>query len=215
MQELTKIQPSILQLTTSAKRGLDIIVSLLVVVCLLPLFALVCIFIVLDSEGSPFFVQKRVGLRGQRFKMYKFRSMYVNGRERLKDPTMQEKAEGAGRVLKLAHDPRVTRIGRILRSTSIDELPQLINVLLGHMSLVGPRALVPSMLAPYPEWAAEREVVKPGITGLWQVSARERNESLEDMIDYDLEYIRNWSLWKDLVILAKTPKVVFSRRGAV
>lgn len=198
-----------------AKRFFDVLFSGIGLVSLLPVFAITSLLVVLDSRGGPFFVQTRIGLNGKTFRMMKFRSMFVDGDSRLSNPEMRRKAESAGRVLKFAGDPRVTRIGRILRSTSIDELPQLINVLLGDMSIVGPRALIPSMLTPYPEWSAERALVKPGITGLWQVSARDRNESLEDMIDYDLEYIHTWSLWNDLSIVARTPSVLISRKGAV
>ena len=202
-------------LSFRVKRGLDLAFSVVGLTLFSPVFFVVAILVVLDSRGGAFFRQTRVGLDGKRFRMFKFRSMYIDGEKRLADPGLQRKAEEAGRVLKLKCDPRVTPIGRILRSTSIDELPQLINVLLGHMSIVGPRALIPSMLVPYPEWARLRQVVYPGITGLWQVSARERNESLADMIDYDLEYIRAWSLWSDLTIIARTPKVLISRKGAV
>jgi lipopolysaccharide/colanic/teichoic acid biosynthesis glycosyltransferase len=197
------------------KRWLDMLTSAVCMICLLPLFVVVSIAVCVDSPGAPFFLHTRVGRDGRRFKMVKFRSMFVDGDKRLNDPEIRDKVESAGRVLKFEGDPRITRVGKLIRSTSIDELPQLINVLMGHMSIVGPRALMPSMLDPYPEWAAARSIVRPGITGLWQISARERNESLEDMIDYDLEYIRNWSILGDLMILAKTPGVVLSRKGAV
>jgi lipopolysaccharide/colanic/teichoic acid biosynthesis glycosyltransferase len=141
--------------------------------------------------------------------------MYVDAHNRLDDPGALKEAEAAGRVFKVKCDPRVTRVGRLLRTSSLDELPQLINVLLGQMSLVGPRALTPNMVAPYPDWSKARHVMRPGITGLWQVSARERNESLEDMIEYDLEYIRRWSVMLDATILARTPGTVISRKGAV
>jgi len=200
---------------TITKRMADILVSMIGLVCLLPLFALVCVLIAIDSPGSPFFLQTRVGRYGRRFRMMKFRSMFVDADKRMEDPRILAEAEAAGRVVKLKRDPRVTRIGKLLRTTSLDELPQLINVFFGHMSLVGPRALTPNMVEPYPDWSKARHVMRPGITGLWQVSARERNESLEDMIDYDLDYIRRWSLYLDAAILARTPGVVISRRGAV
>lgn len=147
--------------------------------------------------------------------MMKLRSMFVDAAEHLDDPSIAEKAEAAGRVLKLKCDPRVTRVGKLLRTTSLDELPQLINVFLGQMSLVGPRALTINMVNPYPDWSKARHVMRPGITGLWQVSARERNESLEDMIEYDLDYIHHWSLLLDAIIVARTPGAVISRKGAV
>lgn len=197
------------------KRVVDVAISLFGLVCLLPLLLLICTLVVIDSPGSPLFLQTRVGRNGRRFKMIKFRSMYVDADKRLDDPNILKETEAAGKVLKLERDPRVTRIGRLLRISSLDELPQLINVFLGQMSLVGPRALIPSMVDPYPEWSEARHVMRPGITGLWQVSARERNESLEDMIEYDLDYIRHWSLMSDIKTLVRTPAVVFSRKGAV
>lgn len=202
-------------LASCIKRTIDVVLSLLGTVLVLPLVPTICGLIVLDSPGSPFYVRVRIGRNGRRFGMIKFRSMFVDAANRVPDPARLKQIEAEGRVLKLDNDPRVTRIGKILRSTSLDELPQLINVLLGHMSLVGPRALVPSMLEPYPDWAKARSVVRPGLSGLWQVSARERNESLADMIDYDLDYIRNWSLLRDVVILARTPRAVLSRKGAI
>lgn len=198
-----------------AKRVADTILSLALLVCLLVPFAFICLAIVLDSPGSPFFVQIRVGRNGRRFAMLKFRSMYTDADQRLCDPGERAELEQSGRVLKLKQDPRVTRVGKILRTTSLDELPQVLNAFLGQMSLVGPRALIPSMVEPYPEWSKARHVMRPGITGLWQVSARERNESLEDMIEYDLQYIRAWSLLSDAVILIRTVGVVCSRKGAV
>lgn len=197
------------------KRIMDILISLVGLTILLPLFILICVFITLDSPGSPFFLQVRVGRYEKCFRMIKFRSMYVNSNEQQSDTDYCRRMDAEGKIIKLQNDPRITRVGKILRTTSLDELPQLANVLIGHMSLVGPRALIPSMMAPYPEWAKRRSVVRPGITGLWQTSAREHNESLADMINYDLEYIHNWSLWKDIVILALTPKAVISGKGAV
>lgn len=197
------------------KRWFDLVFSITGLILLSPVFLSVTVLVVLGSKGGAFFRQTRVGLNGKRFRMLKFRTMYIDGEKRLGDSDLQRNTEEAGRVLKLKSDPRVTPVGRVLRYTSIDELPQLINVILGQMSIVGPRALIPSMLDPYPEWARLREVVYPGITGLWQVSARDRNESLADMIEYDLEYIHTWSLWSDLAIIARTPKAVISGKGAV
>jgi len=197
------------------KRIADMFFSIIALTVLLPLILVVSVAIVIDSPGGVLFAQTRVGLNGRLFRMLKFRSMYIDADKRIGDPLLIKDAEAAGKVLKLDNDPRVTRVGKFIRTTSIDELPQLVNVLLGHMSIVGPRALIPSMLKPFPEWAKAREVVPPGITGLWQVSARDHNESLADMIEYDLEYISNWSLWQDLVIMFRTPMAVFSRKGAV
>lgn len=197
------------------KRCCDLLLSLVLLIILGVPFIVIAALISLESAGSPLFVQARVGIKGRRFRMLKFRSMYVDADTRLPDPEIRQQFESTGRILKLCEDPRVTRVGKLLRVTSMDELPQLINVLLGDMSLVGPRALIPSMVDPYPEWSNARHIMQPGITGLWQVSARERNESLADMIEYDLEYVRKWSLWSDFIILCRTPGVVLSRKGAV
>ena len=204
-----------IKFSTILKRWADIFVSAVAIVLLLPLFVLLCIVISLDSLGSPFFLQVRVGRYGQCFQMLKFRSMFIDADKRLDDPDMAIKAEAEGRVLKLKNDPRVTRIGNLLRTSSLDELPQLINVLLGQMSLVGPPCAYADMVDPYPDLSERRHTVRPGITGFWQVSAREHNESLADMIEDDLHYIQRWSLFLDAIIIARTPGAVISRKGAV
>lgn len=197
------------------KRAMDMAVSSLCLVLLFPVLVVIAALIALDSSGGILYLQTRVGLDGRYFHVLKFRSMYTDRDSTLDSLQARKEAESLGRILKMKNDPRITRVGRFLRSTSIDEFPQLINVFLGDMSIVGPRPLIPSMLQPYPEWARARQVMRPGITGLWQISAREHNESLADMIEYDLDYINNWSLWKDTSIVLRTPRAVISRRGAI
>ncbi|MFO1476868.1 MAG: sugar transferase [Verrucomicrobiota bacterium] len=144
--------------------------------------------------------------------MFKFRSMRIDTDPKLAQ--LQRRAAESGVLVKHVRDPRVTPIGRVLRSTSIDELPQLMNVLRGEMSLVGPRPLLPFMLAPFPAFARARAIVRPGLTGLWQIRERHNNTSALCMLPHDLEYIRRFSLWRDLVILCRTPWVVITQKGA-
>ena len=158
------------------------------------------------------FQQARVGFRGRVFTFYKFRSMRIED-----DPEWaraREVAASKGILVKGRDDPRVTAIGKVLRAASFDELPQLINVLKGDMSLVGPRPLVPFMLGPYPEFACARALMRPGLTGLWQVRERENNTSAASMMTYDLDYIRWFSLTSDFAILLDTVRAVISRKGA-
>jgi lipopolysaccharide/colanic/teichoic acid biosynthesis glycosyltransferase len=167
----------------------------------------------LDSPGEIFFVQQRVGLRKRLFPMIKFRSMYRDAEERLKEIEHLNEAEGP--IFKMTNDPRVTRVGRFIRKTSIDELPQLFNVLMGHMSLVGPRPMSIRDVDLFDKGIQRKRFsVKPGITCIWQISGRS-NLPFEKWLELDLEYIENWNLWLDTKILFKTiPAVVFSR-GAV
>jgi lipopolysaccharide/colanic/teichoic acid biosynthesis glycosyltransferase len=136
--------------------------------------------------------------------MYKFRSMYIDQESRVDMDAIEENNK-KGILFKPEDDPRVTEVGNFIRCTSIDEFPQLFNVLMGSMSLVGPRPLVPHMLAPFPDIMRKRSQVKPGITGLWQVSARSRNDSVHEMDAYDLQYVSDYSFWMDVKILLKTP----------
>ena len=194
------------------KRVFDFISSTVGLIFLIPLvFIPVAILIKLDSKGPVFFGQERVGMNGRRFKMYKFRSMVINAEELKKSLEAQNEKDGP--IFKMANDPRVTRVGRFIRKTSIDELPQLFNVWTGKMSLVGPRPPLPDEVEKY-TWNQRRRLsVKPGITGLWQVSGRSEL-SFEEWVKLDLSYIDNWSIWYDLKILLKTIKVVLSRQGA-
>jgi exopolysaccharide biosynthesis polyprenyl glycosylphosphotransferase len=193
------------------KRGLDIVASLVLLALLGMPMLIVAAAVKLDSPGPALFKQTRIGRAGVSFKMLKFRSMVLDAEARLS--TLRSLNEGAGLLFKMKHDPRVTRLGRILRRFSIDELPQLINVLRGEMSLVGPRPPLPAEVAGYDDFAHRRLLVKPGVTGLWQVSGRS-DLSWEEAIRLDLSYVENWSLAQDLVILLRTARAVLGKTGA-
>ncbi|TFC32020.1 sugar transferase [Cryobacterium sp. TMT2-18-3] len=195
----------------AAKRTFDLISSGLGLFLLSPLLALIIIAVRRDSEGPAFFYQERVGLNGKHFRMVKFRSMVTNAEEQLL--SLLDQSDGNGVLFKLKVDPRVTKVGSFLRRTSLDELPQLINVFLGHMSLVGPRPPLATEVALYDEYAERRLLVKPGITGLWQVSGRS-NLSWEDSVRLDLYYVENWSVTGDFIILWRTARAVLAKEGA-
>jgi lipopolysaccharide/colanic/teichoic acid biosynthesis glycosyltransferase len=178
--------------------------------CLSPLFLLIILIVKITSPGSAFFTQERCGLYGRTFKMIKFRTMVKNA-ENLKKKLEQEN-EADGPVFKITNDPRITPLGKFLRQTSLDELPQLINVLQGHMSLVGPRPPIPEEVQQYDPWQRRRLSMKPGITCIWQVSGR-NNIHFDDWMRLDLDYIDNWSLWLDIKILLWTIKEVASFHG--
>jgi exopolysaccharide biosynthesis polyprenyl glycosylphosphotransferase len=191
------------------KRLIDAAVSLAVLIALFPLMVVVAILIKLTSPGPVFFSQKRVGMNQRQFKLYKFRSMVADAEERKHE--LQHLNERDGPAFKIQNDPRTTRIGQFIRKTSIDELPQLFNVLSGEMSLVGPRPPLPEEVKRY-EWLFRKRLsVKPGVTCIWQISGR-NNVTFDRWMKMDHEYIENWSLWLDLKILLKTiPAVLFSR----
>ncbi len=193
------------------KSVFDVSLAALLLVLLSPVFLAIAAWIRLDTGGPVFFRQVRVGRGGETFRMYKFRTMHADAEWRLQ--AMQAQNDFSGVLFKMRQDPRVTRCGRVLRRHSLDELPQLINVLLGEMSLVGPRPPLPSEVAQYPHDMRRRLVVKPGMTGLWQVSGRS-DLSWEDSIRLDLRYVENWSLTVDLVILMRTAMVVMRGAGA-
>ena len=193
------------------KRLLDLIVSSVVLVLLFPLLVVVALLIKMTSSGPVFFKQKRVGYNGRFFICLKFRTMVTNA-EQLKD-SLAELNEMDGPVFKIKDDPRATRVGKILRRMSIDELPQLINVLKGDMSLVGPRPPIPSEVEKYDLSWLRRLSMKPGMTCLWQVSGR-NTISFEKWMELDKEYIDNWSLWLDLKILAQTIPAILKASGA-
>lgn len=193
------------------KRLIDIVVSGLALWMLAPVFAAVAVGIRLSSKGPVFFRQERVGLHGRHFNMLKFRSMVVNAEE-LK-PLLAKQNEQSGPVFKMTRDPRVTAVGRFIRKYSIDELPQLVNVLRGDMSLVGPRPPVPSEVAQYEPWQRRRLSVRPGITCIWQVSGRNQI-SFEEWMYLDMQYIDHWSLAEDLRLILRTVPVVLSGHGA-
>ena len=194
-----------------AKRTFDIVFSLIMIVLFAPFLALVGIAIKLTSEGPILFKQKRCGLNGRKFTLYKFRSM-VEGAE-VKRREIEKMNEMDGPVFKIKRDPRVTALGRILRRLSIDELPQLFNVLAGDMSFVGPRPPLAVEVEMYKMWQRRRLSLKPGLTCIWQVSGRNKI-SFERWMEMDLEYIDNWSLWLDFKILSKTVLVVLFGYGA-
>jgi len=193
------------------KRLLDIAVSLSLLMGLSPFFLLIAVLIKLETRGPVFFLQERVGVNQRRFKIYKFRSMVADAEDQRKRLDALNEADGP--VFKIRNDPRITRVGRFIRKYSIDELPQLINVLNGEMSLVGPRPPIPAEVEQY-TWDQRRRLsVKPGMTGLWQVSGRS-DLSFKEWVELDLQYIDSWSIWEDFMILLKTFRVVIEGRGA-
>ncbi|MBO9542360.1 exopolysaccharide biosynthesis polyprenyl glycosylphosphotransferase [bacterium] len=195
------------------KRAIDVVGALCALVLLAPVLLLVAIAIKLDSSGPVIFRQRRVGLNGREFDMYKFRSMARDAEAR-KAELMALNEVKDGPIFKMKHDPRVTRVGRFIRRTSLDEFPQFVNVLLGQMSLVGPRPPVPEEVARYTPEQWQRLSVMPGATGLWQVSGRSELSSFRSMLALDLQYIRGWSLRQDILILLKTVKVILRMEGA-
>lgn len=194
-----------------AKRLFDVAAAILLLILAFPAMLIVGILIKLDSSGPVLFRQERVGMEGAPFFMIKFRSMVVDAETRLEG--LHHENEGSGPLFKIKDDPRVTRLGRVLRRFSIDELPQLLNVLSGSMSLVGPRPPLPREVDVYESDVRRRLLVKPGLTGLWQVSGRS-NLSWQDSVRLDLYYVENWSLAGDLVIILKTVRAVFGSSGA-
>jgi lipopolysaccharide/colanic/teichoic acid biosynthesis glycosyltransferase len=190
---------------------MDISYSALGLLFLSPLLLLIALLVKLDSPGPVFFRQKRCSKGGKDFEMFKFRTMAQDADRQQQKLASRKSTDGP--MFKLVDDPRVTRIGAFLRRTSLDELPQLINVLKGEMSLVGPRPLVINEMKCSPSWRDIRLRVKPGMTGLWQVSGRSEAH-FHDWIRYDVHYVMNQSLWMDLKILFKTVKVVLKKVGA-
>jgi lipopolysaccharide/colanic/teichoic acid biosynthesis glycosyltransferase len=201
-----------------AKRVIDVSGSLGFLLVFSPLFLLIAALIKMTSSGPVFFRQQRIGQFGKEFRFLKFRSMYVNN-----DPSIHreyirkliaDELDSNGGTYKITNDPRVTRFGRLLRKTSLDELPQFVNVLRGEMSLVGPRPPIPYEFEKYSLWHRRRILeAKPGITGLWQIAGRSRT-TFDEMVRMDLRYIRQQSLWLDIKILCKTPIAVLRGNGA-
>ncbi len=202
-----------------ARRFIDLFGAGVVIVLLSPLLIGLAIAIRLDSPGSALFRQRRVGLGKREFTVFKFRSMRSDadprGHRDYVTALIKGKADGVGKenLYKLAVDDRITPVGRWIRRWSLDELPQLFNVIAGDMSLVGPRPAIPYEVAEYPSWYLDRFSVKPGLTGLWQVSGR-NERTYEEMVRLDIEYAERRSLFLDLSILARTPFTVLARRGA-
>ena len=193
------------------KRAMDVVISVLALIVLAPLFFLLSVIIRLDSPGPAIFRQIRVGKGEQLFSCFKFRSMRVGAEE--EKETLLDKNEVTGPVFKMRDDPRITPVGRFIRRTSLDELPQLFNVLMGHMSMVGPRPAIPSEVQRYQPWHKRRLEVAPGITGLWQVSGRSEL-TFDEMVLLDLYYIENWSPLHDLQIMLRTVPKVLLGEGA-
>ncbi|AXR43187.1 sugar transferase [Pediococcus pentosaceus] len=193
------------------KRMLDIVASVIGLIVLSPVFLIVSLAIKAEDRGPIFYSQVRLG-KGQRpFKMYKFRSMIVDADKKIEKLLEQNEVEGA--MFKMKEDPRITRVGRFTRKHSLDELPQLLNVLAGDMSLVGPRPPLEREVADYSEHDKQRLIVKPGCTGLWQVTAR-NDVDFSGMVDLDLQYIEKSGLMFDMIILFKTIGIVFKPNGA-
>lgn len=211
------------QLSRALKRSIDILGSALGLLLLSPVLAVIALAIKLSSPGPVLFRQKRIGRYGVAFTCLKFRSMHTGNDPRIhmeyvkrliEGNASRDAAETNGRVYKITADPRLTRVGRFLRKTSLDELPQFLNVLRGDMSMVGPRPPIPYELEVYDVWHRRRLLeVRPGVTGLWQVSGRSRIP-FDDMVRLDLRYAKTWSLWLDFQILLRTPRAVFSGEGA-
>jgi lipopolysaccharide/colanic/teichoic acid biosynthesis glycosyltransferase len=212
------------KVSLSAKRLIDIVGSLVGLILCLPGFVLIALAIKFTSKGPVLFRQVRLGQYGKKFTFLKFRSMSVNGDSKIHEEYVKQFILGVSgteqttgnhqKVYKLTADPRITSVGRFLRSSSLDELPQFLNVLLGNMSLVGPRPPVTYEFERYDLWHKQRLLaVKPGITGLWQVDGRSRVK-FDEMVRLDIRYARSWSLWLDIKILLQTPRAVISGSGA-
>ena len=195
-----------------SKRGIDIVGSLAGITLLSPLYLVVAIWIKLDSKGPIIFSQERVGLNGKRFNMYKFRSMVVNAEE-LKEKLAKQN-ERKGPMFKIKEDPRVTKIGKFIRKTSIDELPQLINILKGEMSIVGPRPSLPKEVEQFEDWMMTRLEVKPGLTCFWQVQGRD-DIPFEEWMELDVKYVRERNLLLDIKLILKTFTVLLGDKNAI
>jgi exopolysaccharide biosynthesis polyprenyl glycosylphosphotransferase len=196
-----------------AKRYFDFCFGAILFVLLFPVYALLAVLIKLDSQGPIFFRQTRIGLHGRKFKVWKFRTMVSNA-DQLQAELESKNEMKDGVLFKMKDDPRITKLGTFLRRYSLDELPQLFNILLGEMSFVGPRPLPVRDVERFEERHFIRQEVLPGITGLWQVSGRSNIESFEEAVNLDISYIANWSLWLDLKILMRTVGVVLQKNGA-
>ena len=207
-----KVWTATVKMSLFLKRFFDILLSVLALIVLMPFFILLAILIKLDSRGPVFFVQDRVGRYGRHFRFYKFRSMY-QGAELEKAKLLSQNQSTDGVIFKMKKDPRITRVGRIIRKTSIDELPQFFNVLFGDMSLVGPRPPLPSEVQKYTLEDRKRLNIKPGLTCLWQIKGRS-DIPFKEQVRLDKEYIQAQSLKQDLLILLRTIPAIISGRGA-
>ncbi|KML28510.1 multidrug MFS transporter [Priestia aryabhattai] len=211
-EEDVKVTPNFSKVYLINKRTMDLLGATAGIVILSILFIIIAVLIKMeDPKGPVFFSQKRVGKNGKEFNMYKFRSMVVDAEERL--GSLLKYNETTGAMFKMKEDPRITRIGKFIRKTSIDELPQLINVIRGDMSLVGPRPPLPREVESYNKKHLKRLIVTPGCTGLWQISGRS-NIGFEEMVNLDLKYINEQSLLIDISIVIKTCKTLLESKGA-
>lgn len=198
-------------ISVTLKRFFDIIISLTMLIMLAPFLILLSALIKIDSKGPVIFKQERVGLRGRKFMLYKFRTMVQNAEELLKE--IEEQNEVDGPVFKIENDPRITRIGRFLRKTGFDEFPQLLNILNGEMSLIGPRPPLPSETVQYKRWQLRRLSVRPGLSCFWQIKPERNSIKFEKWMEMDLAYIDNWSLRLDFLILLRTFRTVVRKTG--
>ncbi len=195
----------------AVKRVFDIVVSALVALLFLPLWLLIALAIKLDSRGPIVYVDRRVGVGEREFSMLKFRTMVADAASL--QPRLEDANEAEGALFKIRDDPRVTRVGRVLRRLSLDEIPQIVNVFKGEMSLVGPRPLPLRDYELLEQWHRRRYAVLPGMTGLWQISGRS-GLTFDDLVRLDFTYLENWSIWLDITIIARTIPAVLARRGA-
>ena len=210
-QEIIQIERKENNLYEVSKRALDVIASFLGLVILSPILLIVAILIKLESKGPAIFSQSRIGLNGKEFKMYKFRSMVQNAEE-LKEKLAKQN-EMSGPMFKMKNDPRVTKVGKFIRKTSIAELPQLFNILKGDMTLVGPRPSLPKEVEKFESWMLKRLEVKPGLTCYWQVSGR-NNIDFYEWMKLDLKYVNDMSFWLDIKLIFKTVAVLFGDKNA-
>lgn len=210
-QEIIQIERKENILYEVSKRALDVIASFLGLVILSPTLLIVAILIKLESKGAAIFSQSRIGLNGKEFKMYKFRSMVQNAEE-LKEKLAKQN-EMSGPMFKIKNDPRVTKVGKFIRKTSIDELPQLLNILKGDMTLVGPRPSLPREVEKFESWMLKRLEVKPGLTCYWQVSGR-NNIDFYEWMKLDLKYVNDMNFWLDIKLIFKTVAVLFGDKNA-
>ena len=212
LREDERIQPKEGPIYLFFKRAMDIIGSLCGIILLSPLLIIVALAIKIeDPRGSIFFSQQRCGKDNKLFPMYKFRSMVSNAEELLEE--LMEHNEMDGPVFKIKEDPRITKIGKFIRKTSVDELPQLFNILKGDMSIVGPRPAIPHEVAEYNDYQRQKLLVKPGLTCIWQVSGR-NSIGFDEWVDMDLEYITTRNLWMDIKLIFKTVGVLFGDDNA-
>lgn len=210
-QEIIQIERKENILYEVSKRALDVIASFLGLVILSPILLIVAILIKLESKGPAIFSQSRIGLNGKEFKMYKFRSMVQNAEE-LKEKLAKQN-EMSGPMFKMKNDSRITKVGKFIRKTSIDELPQLLNVLKGDMTLVGPRPSLPREVEKFESWMLKRLEVKPGLTCYWQVSGR-NNIDFYEWMKLDLKYANDMNFWLDIKLIFKTVAVLFGDKNA-